>query len=53
MNTLVRLLIAYTALLCRALGITPGQINKVRVRNRAGFSPRPEGSLGFYYTSLH
>ncbi len=49
MNTLTRLLIAYTAGLCRAVGVTPGQINRVRVGDCAGFSLRPEGSLGFYY----
>lgn len=43
------LLVTYTALLCCSLGVTPRQIRIVHERNGSGFSPRPEGALGFYY----
>ncbi len=49
MKTFDRLLIAYTAWLCRTLDVGPAQIGKVRERNGGGFAPRPEGALGFYY----
>jgi hypothetical protein len=49
MKTLDRLLIAYTAWLCRTLGIGPAQIGRARDRECDGFAPRPEGALGFYY----
>ncbi len=49
MKVFDRLLIAYTAWLCRSLGVGPAQIDRARVRNGAGFAPRPEGALGFYY----
>ena len=49
MKTLDRLLITYTAWLCRILGVAPGRSNGGRVRNCDGFAPRPEGALGFYY----
>ena len=49
MKTLDRLLIAYTAWLCRTLGVAPAQIGKARGHGCGGFAPRPEGALGFYY----
>jgi len=49
MNTLDRLLIAYTAWLCRMLGVAPVRITGVREPKGNGFAPRPEGALGFYY----
>lgn len=49
MKILERRLIAYTAWLCRTLGVTPTQIERVHERNGTGFTPRPEGALGFYY----
>lgn len=49
MKCLDRLLIAYTAWLCRTFGVTPRQINKVRAGNGDAFAPRPEGALGFYF----
>ena len=50
MKTLDRLLVGYTAWLCRTLGVGPSQINKARVPSTCdAFSPRPEGALGFYY----
>lgn len=49
MKTLDRLLIAYTAWLCRMLGVAPARIGGAPVRRCDGFSPRPEGALGFYY----
>ncbi len=49
MKTLNRLLIAYTAWLCRILGVAPAQIGKARDDRCVGFAPRPEGALGFYY----
>ncbi len=49
MKTLDRLLIAYTAWLCRTLGVAPAQIDRARVREYDGFAPRPEGALGYYY----
>ncbi len=49
MKTFEGLLTAYTAWLCRTLGVAPGQIDRDRVRNCDGFAPRPEGALGFYY----
>jgi hypothetical protein len=49
MKTLNRPLIAYTAWLCRLLGVSPAQIAKVRAEERRGFTPRPEGALGYYY----
>ncbi len=48
MKTIEKLLCAYTACLCRTMGVTPGQVSRVRARN-GGFSPRPEGALGYYY----
>ncbi len=49
MKILERPLIAYTAWLCRTLGVTPSRIKQVQERNGSGFTPRPEGALGFYY----
>ncbi len=49
MNTLDRLLIAYTAWLCRILGVTPTRNGQTHDRRSGGFAPRPEGALGFYY----
>ena len=49
MRTLDRLLIAYTAWLCRTLGVAPAQLVRARVGRCDGFAPRPEGALGFYY----
>ncbi len=49
MKFLERPLIAYTAWLCRTLGVTPARIKRVHERNGSGFAPRPEGALGFYY----
>ncbi len=49
MKILERPLIAYTAWLCRTLGVTPARIKMVHERNGSGFTPRPEGALGFYY----
>ena len=49
MKTFDRLLIVYTALLCRTLGVGPAQIDSARARDSEGFAPRPEGALGFYY----
>ncbi len=49
MKTLDRLLIAYTAWLCRILGVAPARIAGTRSRRYDGFAPRPEGALGFYY----
>ncbi len=49
MKTLDRLLIAYTAWLCRILGVAPAPIVGARIRKYDGFAPRPEGALGFYY----
>jgi hypothetical protein len=49
MKTLDRLLIAYTAWLCRMLGVAPAQIGRARGHGCDGFAPRPEGALGFYY----
>ena len=49
MRILDRLLIAYTAWLCRTLGVAPAQIVGARERKRGGFAPRPEGARGFYY----
>ena len=49
MMTLDRLLVAYTAWLCRTLGVVPGRIDRTGVRNYDGFAPRPEGARGFYY----
>jgi hypothetical protein len=49
MKFLERLLVTYTAWLCRTTGVTPRQINKVRVDNSYSFVPRPEGALGNYY----
>ena len=49
MKILERQLIAYTAWLCRTLGVTPRQVQKVHERNGDAFVPRPEGALGFYY----
>lgn len=49
MMALDNFLITYTALLCRSLGVTPRQIQTVHARNGSGFTPRPEGALGFYY----
>jgi hypothetical protein len=40
---------AYTAWLCRTLGVGPRQIDNARVRHYDGFAPRPEGALGYYY----
>ena len=48
MKILERPLIAYTAWLCRTLGVTPGRVKRIRERN-GGFAPRPEGALGYYY----
>ncbi len=48
MMTINKLLIAYTAWLCRTMGVTPGQVKRIRDRN-GGFAPRPEGALGYYY----
>ena len=44
-----RLLVTYTAWLCRTFGVTPRQINKSRVDSGYSFVPRPEGALGTYY----
>ena len=49
MKTLDRLLIAYTAWLCRILGVTPARNGGSRDRRNVGFAPRPEGALGYYY----
>ncbi len=49
MKTLERLLIAYTAGLCRTLGVAPAPIGGPCVHRSDGFVPRPEGALGFYY----
>ena len=49
MKTLDRLLIAYTAWLCRILGVAPVRISKAHDPKGNGFAPRPEGALGFYY----
>jgi len=49
MKFLERLLVTYTARLCRTFGVTSRQINKVRVDNGYSFVPRPEGALGNYY----
>ncbi len=49
MKTLVRLLIAYTAWLCRTLGVAPARVGGARDSRCDGFAPRPEGALGFYY----
>ncbi len=49
MKTLDRLLIAYTAWLCRVLGVAPAQTGGARDDRCDGFAPRPEGALGFYY----
>ncbi len=49
MKTLDRLLIAYTAWLCRILGVTPARNGRSRDRRNDGFAPRPEGALGYYY----
>ncbi len=49
MKTLDRLLIAYTAWLCRILGVAPAPIVGTGVRKYDGFAPRPEGALGYYY----
>ena len=49
MKTLDRLLIAYTAWLCRTLGVAPAQTVGADVRKYDGFAPRPEGAPGFYY----
>jgi hypothetical protein len=49
MKTLDRLLIAYTAWLCRILGVAPARIGRTRGHGYDGFAPRPEGALGFYY----
>jgi hypothetical protein len=49
MKTLERLLIAYTAGLCRTLGVAPAPIGGPRADRSDGFVPRPEGALGFYY----
>ncbi len=49
MRTLDRLLIAYTAWLCRILGVTPARNGRSHHARRGGFAPRPEGALGFYY----
>ena len=58
MKFLERPLVTYTAWLCRIIGVTPRQINKVRgdngynksrVVNGYSFVPRPEGALGNYY----
>jgi len=49
MTTLDRLLIAYTAWLCRTLGVAPVRISRVHDPRCNGFAPRPEGALGFYY----
>ncbi len=48
-KTFNRLLIAYTAWLCRTFGVGPAQIDRARVRSYDGFAPRPEGARGFYY----
>ena len=48
MKFLERRLVAYTAWLCRALGVTPTQIRRVHESNGSGFAPRPEGARGFY-----
>ncbi len=49
MKTLERLLIAYTAWLCRTLGVAPARVGGTRDHGCDGFAPRPEGALGFYY----
>ncbi len=49
MKFLERQLVTYTAWLCRTIGVTPRQINKIRVDNGYSFVPRPEGALGNYY----
>ncbi len=50
MKTMDTLLTIYTAWLCGILGVGPSQINKARVvSDCVGFTPRPEGALGFYY----
>ncbi len=49
MKTLEGLLIAYTAWLCRILGVAPTPNVGARVRRYDGFAPRPEGALGYYY----
>ncbi len=49
MKTLEGLLIAYTAWLCRTLGVAPVRIAGPRDRRCDGFAPRPEGALGYYY----
>ena len=49
METLDRLLIAYTAWLCRTLGVAPARIDRIRDNRCDGFAPRPEGAIGFYY----
>ncbi len=49
MKTLEGLLIAYTAWLCRILGVAPARIVGPRDRRCDGFAPRPEGALGYYY----
>ena len=46
MKFLERSLVTYTAWLCRTFGVTPREINKVRVGNGDSFAPRPEGALG-------
>ncbi len=49
MKTLNGLLIAYTAWLCRVLGVVPTRNGAAAVSRSQGFAPRPEGALGFYY----
>ena len=49
MKTLNRLLIAYTAWLCRILGVVPARNGRTRGGRSDGFAPRPEGALGYYY----
>ncbi len=49
MKTFNRILIVYMAWVCRILAVGPAQIDTARDRNGAGFAPRPEGALGFYY----
>ena len=48
MKILDKMLTAYAAWLCRTMGVTPAQVARVHARN-GGFSPRPEGALGYYY----
>ena len=49
MKTINKFLIAYMAWLCRILAVGPAEIRRACPDSSAGFAPRPEGALGYYY----